>query len=122
VTEPTNVLLLAIDTLRADHLSCYGYPRLTSPHLDRLAAGGTLFRECVSPHIPTHPGFTTTMTGRDVFAHGIVSHAGARELDPAVPVLAELASARGVAVDERRIARAVAAGRGPELRRRLETL
>jgi arylsulfatase A-like enzyme len=94
--EPTNVVLLAIDTLRADHLSCYGYTRLTSPHLDRLAASGTIFLDFVSPHIPTHPGFTTMMTGRDVFNHGIVSHAGARELDPAIPTLAELAAARGV--------------------------
>jgi arylsulfatase A-like enzyme len=96
MAAPTNVVLLVIDTLRADHLSCYGYPRLTSPHLDRLAAGGTLFAECISPHIPTHPGFTTMLTGRDVFNHGVVSHAGARELDPAIPTLAELASARGV--------------------------
>jgi arylsulfatase A-like enzyme len=95
VALPTHVLLIAIDTLRADHLGCYGYPRPTSPHLDRLAASGTLFLDCVSPHIPTHPAFTTLHTGRDVFGHGVVSHAGA--VEPAdLPTLAELLAARGV--------------------------
>jgi arylsulfatase A-like enzyme len=90
-----NVILLAIDTLRADHLSCYGYHRLTSPHLDRIARQGTLFSECFSPHIPTHPGFTTIMTGKDVFTHQIVAHGGKRELDPAVRTLAEILREQG---------------------------
>jgi len=38
-----NILLISLDTQRADHLSGYGYPRLTSPFLDQFAAGGTLF-------------------------------------------------------------------------------
>ena len=38
-----NILLLGIDSLRADHMSGYGYPRLTTPHIDRFAQGGTLF-------------------------------------------------------------------------------
>ena len=95
MAPPTHVLLIAVDTLRADHLGCYGYTRPTSPHLDRLAAGGALFLDCVSPHIPTHPAFTTLHTGRDVFGHGVVAHAGATEPDE-VPTLAELLSARGV--------------------------
>ena len=95
MAPPTHVLLIAVDTLRADHLGCYGYTRPTSPHLDRLAAGGTLFLDCVSPHIPTHPAFTTLHTGRDVFGHGVVAHAGATEPDE-VPTLADLLSARGV--------------------------
>ena len=39
-------------TQRADHLSCYGYKRPTSPNLDKLAANGAVFTECFSPHIP----------------------------------------------------------------------
>jgi hypothetical protein len=39
-----NILLFAIDSLLADHMSCYGYPRLTTPHIDKFAAQGTLFR------------------------------------------------------------------------------
>ena len=45
---PRGVILVWADTLRRDHLSLYGYSRPTSPNLERLAAGGTLFRDCVS--------------------------------------------------------------------------
>jgi len=90
-----NVLLIAIDTLRADHLGCYGYPRVTSPHIDRLAAEGTLFRDMISPHIPTHPGYTTMFSGHDVFSHQIVCHGGSREPEPEVRFLAEILSDLG---------------------------
>jgi arylsulfatase A-like enzyme len=90
-----NVVLISLDTLRADHLSAYGYPRLTSPHLDRVAAGGSMFRTCIAPHIPTHPAHTTVFTGRDVFDHQIVSHGGPVELDHSLPTLAERLRAAG---------------------------
>src|SRR5690242_6501429 len=38
-----NILLIGVDSLRADHMSCYGYPRLTTPHMDRFAQEATLF-------------------------------------------------------------------------------
>jgi arylsulfatase A-like enzyme len=41
-----NVLLLSLDTLRADHLGCYGYPKGTSPHLDRFSGAGVVFTNC----------------------------------------------------------------------------
>ncbi len=84
-----NVLLVSLDTLRADHLSCHGYPRLTSPHLDRVAAEGALFRGCIAPHVPTHPGHTTVLTGVDVFDHQIVAHGGRVELDPGIRQIQE---------------------------------
>ena len=84
-----NVLLISLDTLRADRLSCAGFPRLTSPHLDRLAAGGARFARCIAPHVPTHPGHTTVLSGVDVFSHQIVAHGGSVALDPAVPLLQE---------------------------------
>jgi arylsulfatase A-like enzyme len=40
-----NILLFAIDSILADHMSCYGYPRLTTPHLDRFAREGALFEK-----------------------------------------------------------------------------
>ena len=43
--QPRNLLLISLDTLRADHLGCYGYPRPTSPFLDRLASQGVLFEQ-----------------------------------------------------------------------------
>jgi arylsulfatase A-like enzyme len=91
----TNVLVIAIDTQRADHLSAHGYPRLTSPHLDRFASQGALFETAFSPHIPTHPGYTTMFTGKDVFRHQIVTQGGKLDLDPEVRQLGELLGARG---------------------------
>ncbi|RLE79970.1 MAG: sulfatase [Thermoprotei archaeon] len=73
-----NVLLLALDTLRADHLSCYGYSRKTSPNIDKLALKGVLFERCYAPDIPTQPAYTTIYTSRYGLEHGIVSH-GAEE-------------------------------------------
>jgi arylsulfatase A-like enzyme len=91
----TNILIIAIDTQRADHLSCYGYGRLTSPHLDRVAAQGALFEQAYSTHIPTHPGYTTMFTGKDVFAHQIVTQGGTVDLAPELHPLAEMLQAQG---------------------------
>lgn len=90
-----NVILLSLDTLRADHLSCYGYGRLTSPHIDRVAAQGTLCSEFFSPHIPTHPGFTTMHSGRDAVSHQIVCQGGHIEPAPGVRFLAEILAEQG---------------------------
>ena len=46
--KPANLLLITIDTLRADRLGCYGYPRPTSPAIDRLAAESVLFEHAVT--------------------------------------------------------------------------
>ena len=48
-----NILMIAIDSLVSTHMSCYGYHRLTTPHMDRFAEGGTLFENYFSPHVPT---------------------------------------------------------------------
>ncbi len=85
-----NILLIAIDTLRADHLGCYGWWRNTSPHLDEVAGRGVIFHEHVSPHIPTHPGYTTLFTGRDVFETQVVTQGGRVDLEADIPMLAEV--------------------------------
>ena len=59
-----NVLWFCIDTLRADHLGCYGYFRKTSPTIDRLAAEGVLFPQSRANAVVTGPGFTSMFTGR----------------------------------------------------------
>jgi arylsulfatase A-like enzyme len=46
---PSSVILISIDTLRADHLGCYGYPRPTSPHLDAFSRDAVLFRQAIAP-------------------------------------------------------------------------
>lgn len=90
-----NILLFAIDSLLADHMSCYGYPRLTTPHLDKLAQQGTLFERTYSAHIPTTPAYASMLTGRDCFGTEVVAlrHQGA--LTPKVKTLAEICRRAG---------------------------
>lgn len=57
------IFLIVIDTLRADHLSCYGYFRDTSPNIDRLVKEGVIFENFHASAIPTGPGFTSIITG-----------------------------------------------------------
>ena len=67
-----NILFFGIDSLRRDHMSLYGYHRLTTPHISKYAAGGVVFDHCFSPHIPTTPGYSNMMTGRACFGPGVV--------------------------------------------------
>ncbi len=66
-----NVLVIVVDTLRADHLSSYGYARPTSPTLDRMAQEGVLFENAVSTSSWTLPSHVSLLTGRYQFEHGI---------------------------------------------------
>jgi len=68
-----NLLLIGIDSLRADHMSLYGYARLTTPHIDRFAARGAVFENSFSPHIPTTPGYGSMFTGLDCFGTNVVA-------------------------------------------------
>jgi arylsulfatase A-like enzyme len=83
-----NVLILSIDTLRADHLGCYGYARPTTPHIDELAARSVVFEQAESSCSWTLPSMTSLMTGLSVTAHHC-DHLGSR-LDPSYTTLAEL--------------------------------
>ena len=85
-----NIVLIGVDTLRADHLSCYGYRHPTSPSIDALAAEGALGERLFCPAIPTHPSFTTLYTGQHPITHGIVSHGGKAQLSRETPVLPEV--------------------------------
>jgi arylsulfatase A-like enzyme len=62
-----NILVISLCSVRADHLGCYGYPRATSPHLDRLASESTVFEHAVTQWPKTAPAFGTLMTG--AYAH-----------------------------------------------------
>jgi arylsulfatase A-like enzyme len=81
MTEPRNVLLIFVDSLRADHLGCYGYARETSPNIDRLAGEGAVFERFFAPSVPTQPSFTTVYTGQYSLTHGVVSHKGGAQGD-----------------------------------------
>lgn len=67
-----NVLVITIDTLRADYLRCYGHDRPTSQHIDRLAAGGVLFERNLSQASWTLPSYASCFSGQYVEAHGVV--------------------------------------------------
>jgi arylsulfatase A-like enzyme len=85
-----NIVFIVVDTLRANRLGCYGYPKPTSPTLDRLAEQGACFARCFAPGIPTTPAHTTMYTGLHPLTHNIVCHGGQADLDRRIPVLPEL--------------------------------
>jgi choline-sulfatase len=67
-----------IDTLRSDHLGCYGYQRATSPNIDRLATDGIRFDEVYVSDSPCLPSRTALLTGRFGISNGVVNHGGRR--------------------------------------------
>jgi arylsulfatase A-like enzyme len=67
---PANVLLISIDMLRPDHLSCYGYEKNTSPNIDRLAAEGVLFENHISSSSWTLPAHAAMFTSLPDTLHG----------------------------------------------------
>ncbi|MHC4282626.1 MAG: sulfatase-like hydrolase/transferase [Planctomycetota bacterium] len=58
-----HVVLISLDTCRADHLSCYGYAQSTTPHIDALARQGYLFSHAMTPIPLTLPAHTSMLTG-----------------------------------------------------------
>lgn len=66
-----NVVVVLLDTLRRDHLGCYGYARPTSPNLDRMAREGIRFRDAVSPASWTQPAVVSLFTGLYPTTHGL---------------------------------------------------
>jgi arylsulfatase A-like enzyme len=69
-----NILLISIDSLRADHLHSYGYARNTSPHLDAVAAEGASFETVISPTSWTLPAHMTLMTSLAPEEHGVITN------------------------------------------------
>lgn len=76
-TRPTptnlpNIVIVTIDTLRADHLSCYGYDRPTTPFIDEIAARGCVFRNAYSTAPWTAPAMASLFTGVYPREHGVL--------------------------------------------------
>ncbi len=69
--DAPNVLVIVVDTLRADHLSSYGYVRPTSPNIDRVATEGVLFENAVATSSWTFPSHASLLTGRYQYEHGM---------------------------------------------------
>ena len=86
--EQINVLLILTDTVRADHLSCYGYHRNTTPHIDSLAAAGTIAELCQGQASWTLPAMTTIMSAVSTVVHGAGrTSTGFHGISPDVPWL-----------------------------------
>jgi arylsulfatase A-like enzyme len=75
-SRPLNVLLITLDTTRADALGIYGNERLATPEIDRFAARGVVFDRAYTAQPSTLPAHATIMTGRMPFAHGARANAG----------------------------------------------
>ena len=96
-----NVVLIVIDTLRADHVSAYGYSRATTPNLDRLAAQGVEFQNAIAPSSWSLPSHVSLVTGRYMHDHKV----GQVEREPwlgwgerglgGLPTIGEALEARG---------------------------
>lgn len=66
-----NILMIVIDAARADHFSCYGYPKKTSPFIDEIAAEGVVYENAISAAGWTLPSHTSMFTGTYVSKHGV---------------------------------------------------
>jgi arylsulfatase A-like enzyme/tetratricopeptide (TPR) repeat protein len=89
-----NVIIVTLDTTRADHLACYGYPNVRTPTLDALASRGVLFEQCASASPLTLPSHATIMTGMYPTYHGVRVN-GNTAVGEAQTTLAEVFSGRG---------------------------
>lgn len=90
-----NVVCIALDTLRADHLGMYGYRKPTSPNLDSFASQSVVFTNFFAPGIPTQPSYSTVFTGQFPITHGIITHGGEKPLNPGSPWMPEIMADNG---------------------------
>jgi len=99
-TKGSPVVLIVVDTLRADHLETYGYPRPTTPHLKRHAQGALVYEQAMSTAPWTLPSFASLFTGRLPSAHGAGVNLGMRNteaaLDPELQTVAEVFEGQGL--------------------------
>src|SRR5438270_8918567 len=87
--RPLNVVVITIDTLRPDHLHCYGYGRIETPTLDRIAQSGVLFENAVTQTPLTPPSHASIFTGLNPPTHK-VRNTGGFILAPSTPTLARI--------------------------------
>lgn len=85
MTDRPNILIFCTDEQCADHLSCMGHPHVKTPNIDRIAAGGTLFKNCYSSNPVCMPARATMVTGLTSRVHGVVNNGF--DLDKGFPTL-----------------------------------
>ena len=93
VSRRPNIVLITVDTLRADHLGVYGYDRRTSPNIDALAASGVVFENAFTQATHSAPSHATLMTSLHAPVHGVIHNAVS--LDDQQTTLAEILQAAG---------------------------
>jgi arylsulfatase A-like enzyme/Flp pilus assembly protein TadD len=93
---PLNVVLITIDTLRADHLGCYGYKQIKTPNIDALAAEGARFERAFAVVPVTLPSHTSILTGTYPMLSGMHDFSG-NKLNPQQPTLATVLKEAGYA-------------------------
>ncbi|MHC5156691.1 MAG: sulfatase-like hydrolase/transferase [Planctomycetota bacterium] len=91
---PRHIVLISIDTLRADHLSCYGYGHRTTPVIDAFAENAVLFENCFSNIPLTLPAHASMLTGLIPPAHGVQDNLG-MVLSDSIVTLPEILQAEG---------------------------
>jgi arylsulfatase A-like enzyme len=92
-SDAINVVLISIDSLRADHVHAYGYSRETTPNLDRLARQGALFETVIAESSWTLPTHISMLTGLTSLVHGVEEDT--ERLNPSRPTLASLLREQG---------------------------
>src|SRR5882762_651420 len=90
----TNVVVITIDTLRPDHLGCYGYKQIRTPNIDALAADGVRFERAYTSVPVTLPSHTVIFTGTYPTYSGMHDFA-ANKLNPTQPTLASVLKEHG---------------------------
>lgn len=93
-SERPNVLLITLDTTRADYLGCYGRTTARTPNLDRLAREGTRFAQCSTCTSLTAPSHASILTGQYPFVHGVRQN-GRHRVAESTQTLAEVLKAQG---------------------------
>jgi choline-sulfatase len=92
-SRPPDVFLITLDTLRADHVECYGYKGVKTPALNRLAADGIRFEQAFTPSPITNTSHASILTGLLPSSHGVADFAV--PLRTSTPSITELLHARG---------------------------
>jgi len=90
-----SILLIVIDTLRADHLGTYGYNKPTSPLIDEFAGRSVVYENAISPAPFTLPAMSSLFTGYYPDRTGVVSHSNRDILDSPMPTMAEIMKKAG---------------------------
>ena len=94
VKPAPNVVVITIDTLRADHLGCYGYKQIRTPNIDALASEGGRFERAYTPVPVTLPAHTVIFTGTYPMLSGMHDFSG-NKLNPSQPTLASILKQHG---------------------------